>query len=96
MDGTILGVAVVLVLGAGALAGAFVVLSVVPLLARLRRLTAEAERLLHHLGADLPPLVRQTTQTLKNLDGTLAENLPALVARTTGTLSALDGARDPR
>jgi hypothetical protein len=82
MDGTIMGLAAVVVLAAGA----FVMLFVVPLLAQLRRLSAEAERLLHHLNGDLPSLVKQTTQTLKNLDATLVENLPTLITCTTGTL----------
>jgi predicted PurR-regulated permease PerM len=89
MDRTFM--ATLVVLGAAAFAGAFVVFSVVPLLTRLRNLAAEAEQLLRQLNRELPALVNQTTQTLKNLDGTLAERLPNLVLRANGTLEACEG-----
>jgi hypothetical protein len=67
MDGMIVLVAAVLMIAAGA----FVLLSVVPLLAQLRRMSAEAERLLQQLNSGLPPLLKQTSHTLENVPAIL-------------------------
>jgi hypothetical protein len=58
-------------------ASAFVLLCVVPLLAQLRRMIVEAERLLQQLNTGLPPLMRQASQTLEDFD----QKLPTFTAR---------------
>jgi hypothetical protein len=81
----------VLVLAGGLVTtGALLAFVVVPLLVRLRRLSAQAEKLLRDLDGDLPAMLKQARRTLEHLDGTLVEKLPALVSQATSTLERLD------